>query len=85
MKKFHMLAWFLLIIGGLNWLALGAFQWEIGMLFGGSEEIVSRAIYVLIGLAAVYELVMHKGNCNKCSTGGEGAPQMGGQGGNPSV
>jgi len=62
----HTLSFLLLIIGGLNWLALGAFDWEIGQLFGGMDEPVSRTIYVLVGLAAVYELIAHKGLCKDC-------------------
>lgn len=69
-KKIHMAAFLLLVIGGLNWLLLGVFQWEIGNLFGGSEGIISRIIYVLIGLAAIYEVATHKGNCRSCEVKG---------------
>lgn len=72
MKSLHMVAFILLIVGGLNWLLLGVFQWEIGMLFGGMGALVSRAIYVLVGLAAIYELVTHKGTCRVCNKGGAG-------------
>jgi len=68
MKTLHIIAFALLIAGGLNWLLLGVFQWEIGMLFGGSSAVISRLIYVLIGLAAVYELFTHKQSCRACST-----------------
>ena len=67
MKHLHMGAFLLLVVGGLNWLLLGLFQWEIGSLFGGSDAVVSRVIYVLIGLAAVYELATHKKNCKGCA------------------
>lgn len=75
-KKIHMVALLLLIIGGLNWLLLGVFQWEIGALFGGSTEVISRLIYVLIGLAAVYEIATHKSNCRSCEVK-EGTPSTG--------
>jgi len=68
MKYAHMIAFLLLVVGGLNWLLWGAFQWEIGMLFGGSSALISRAIYVLVGLAAIYELVTHKKGCKACGT-----------------
>jgi hypothetical protein len=74
MKSLHMVAFILLIVGGLNWLLLGAFQWEVGMLFGGMSALVSRAIYVLVGLAAIYELVTHKNTCRVCNKGGAGGP-----------
>jgi len=79
-KKIHMVAFLLLVIGGLNWLLLGVFQWEIGMLFGGQGEVISRLIYVLIGLAAVYEIATHKSNCRSCEAKG-GAQSAGGTGG----
>lgn len=63
----HIVTFTLLLVGGLNWLALGLFGWEIGELFGGQMEIVSRVIYVLVGLSAVYEIFTHKGNCRACA------------------
>ena len=70
MKALHMTAWILVIIGGLNWLLVGLFQWDVGMLFGGMAAIVSRVIYVLVGLSAIYELFTHKNNCKMCGTSG---------------
>lgn len=65
----HLITFMLVIIGGLNWLALGILQWEIGSLFGGMDALISRIIYILIGLAAVYELATHRSNCAKCAEG----------------
>ncbi|MCH8050108.1 DUF378 domain-containing protein [Patescibacteria group bacterium] len=67
-KKIHMLTFLLLVVGGLNWLLFGLFEWEIGEIFGGSDSVISRIIYILIGLAAVYELLTHKNNCKTCAT-----------------
>lgn len=72
MKGLHMVAFILLVVGGLNWLLLGLFQWEVGALFGGSGAWVSRLIYVLVGLSAVYELATHKKNCKMCESGAPG-------------
>lgn len=49
-------AHWLLVIGGLNWLLVGLLSWDIGQLFGGQEAIISRIIYVLVGLSAVVAL-----------------------------
>lgn len=49
-------AHWLLIIGGLNWLLVGLLGWDIGELFGGQTAIVSRVIYVLVGLSALVAL-----------------------------
>jgi uncharacterized membrane protein YuzA (DUF378 family) len=62
----HKLAFILLIIGGLNWLLAGIFSWEIGQIFGGMSALISRIIYILVGLAALYELFTHKKNCKEC-------------------
>ena len=66
MKGLHMLAFLLLIVGGLNWLLVGLFSWDVGQLFGGQEAIISRIVYILVGLAAVLELVGHKKACKYC-------------------
>ncbi len=49
-------AHWLLIIGGLNWLLVGLLGWDIGELFGGQAALVSRVIYVLVGLSALMAL-----------------------------
>ncbi|MDP2649141.1 MAG: DUF378 domain-containing protein [bacterium] len=66
-KALHMVAWILVIVGGLNWLLVGIIGWDIGALFGGMDAVISRVIYVLVGLAAIFELVTHKKGCKKCS------------------
>lgn len=71
-KGIHMVTFTLLLIGGLNWLLVGAFQWDIGVIFGGMGSQISRLIYVVVGLAAVYEAVNHKKCCKVCGTMGGG-------------
>lgn len=68
-----MVAFILLIVGGVNWLLVGLFSWDIGALFGGMDALVSRIIYVLVGLAAIVELFGHKKICGMCSRGGMGS------------
>lgn len=49
------LALALLIIGGFNWGLVGIFQVDvIAWLFGGSAAIISRVIYILVALAAIW-------------------------------
>ncbi len=68
MKILHMVAFILLVIGGLNWL-LVAFGWNlVEMIFGAGQ--ISMIIYILVGLSAIYEAVMHKKNCKMCSGSG---------------
>ena len=72
MKSIHMIAFILLIVGGLNWLLLALTGWEVGQLFGGMEAVVSKVIYVLVGLSALYELFTHKKCCMMCKGGAMG-------------
>lgn len=51
------LALVIIIIGALNWLLLGLFQYDlIAAVFGGSVSFVSRTIYTLVGLAGLYSI-----------------------------
>ncbi|MEK7200748.1 MAG: DUF378 domain-containing protein [Patescibacteria group bacterium] len=49
-------AHWLLIVGGLNWLLVGLLSWDVGELFGGQTALVSRIIYVLVGVSALMAL-----------------------------
>jgi uncharacterized membrane protein YuzA (DUF378 family) len=45
----------LAIIGGLNWGCIGIFKFDlVAYLFGGQASSVSRVIYTLVGLAAIW-------------------------------
>lgn len=66
MKGLHVVSWILVIIGGLNWLLVGALSWDIGMLFGEDGNVVSRIIYILVGLAALVLIFTHKKSCKEC-------------------
>ena len=45
----------LLIIGGLNWGSVGLFQFDlVAFACGGSDSMISRVIYTLVGLSAVW-------------------------------
>ena len=49
------LAMILVIIGGLNWGSIGLFQFDVvAWLFGGQAATVSRIIYTLVALSAVW-------------------------------
>ncbi len=66
MKNLHSLTFILLVIGGLNWLLVGLFNWDISQLLGGMDSWISRLIYILVGLSAIYEIAMHKAMCKNC-------------------
>ncbi len=66
MKSTHCLASTLVIIGGLNWLLVGLLSWDIGVIFGGPTAFISRVIYILVGLSAIYLIATHKKDCKCC-------------------
>ena len=53
------LALILVLIGALNWLLVGLFQFDlVANVFGGTDSMVSRIIYSLVGLAGLYCLTL---------------------------
>lgn len=66
MKSVHVAAFTLLVIGGLNWLLYAVLGWDISRYLGGMDSAAARVIYILIGLAAIYELATHRRNCALC-------------------
>lgn len=48
------LAYVLTIVGGLNWGLVGAFEYNLVDSIFGVESTLSRIIYILVGLSAVY-------------------------------
>lgn len=55
MKTLDRVALAILIIGGVNWLLVGLFEFDlVASIFGGQDNIIARIVYVLVGLAALY-------------------------------
>jgi hypothetical protein len=57
LKTLDVVVWTLLTIGGLNWGALGLFNVNVISGTFGPLNPVTRTIYILVGLAAMYEVV----------------------------
>jgi len=66
MKALHIVAFILLVVGGLNWL-LFAFGWNLVSVIFGAGTTLAMIVYILIGLAAIFEAVTHGGRCKTCS------------------
>ena len=47
------LAMILTIIGGINWGLVGAFDFDLVAFLFGSMSILSRIVYILVGLSAL--------------------------------
>ena len=49
------LALALCVVGGINWGSIGLFRFDlVAWLFGGQTATVSRVIYTLVGLSALW-------------------------------
>ncbi|MBS7263395.1 MAG: DUF378 domain-containing protein [Eubacteriales bacterium] len=47
----------LVIVGALNWLLVGLFNFDVvAAIFGGSAVIWARIIYVLVGIAGLWSI-----------------------------
>ena len=45
----------LVVIGAINWGAIGLFQFDIvAWIFGGQDAIISRIVYTLVALAGIW-------------------------------
>ena len=56
MKFIHILTLILVIVGGLNWGLVGLFDFDlVAAIFGGGSAL-SRIVYVLVGLSAVWQV-----------------------------
>jgi uncharacterized membrane protein YuzA (DUF378 family) len=54
MKILNIIAWILLLIGGINWLVIGIFSVNAVSFLVGGITILLRIIYVLVGLSALW-------------------------------
>ncbi len=51
------LALTLVVIGAINWGSIGLFQFDIvGFIFGGTDSLISRIIFTLVGLAGLWAI-----------------------------
>jgi uncharacterized membrane protein YuzA (DUF378 family) len=67
MSALDYVVWVLLVIGGLNWGLVGAFDYNLVDSIFGAGSSLGMIIYVLVGLAALWSIVtvamkMSKGN-----------------------
>ncbi len=55
MNVINRIALILNIIGGLNWGLIGLFKFDlVAWIFGGQDAVLSRIIYALVGLSAIW-------------------------------
>ncbi len=56
MKAIDVIVAVLVVVGGLNWGLVGVFQFDlVAAIFGGQASVLSRIVYTLVGVCAVYQ------------------------------
>jgi len=68
MNKLSTLDWIalvLVLVGGLNWGLVGFFNFDLVAAIFGVMSFLSRAVYGLVGLSAIYLLIICSKLCKK--------------------
>ncbi len=60
MKVVDVVVAVLLVIGGLNWGLVGLFSFDLVASILGNMSALSRIIYIVVGLSAVYQVLQWK-------------------------
>ena len=85
MKVIDRIALALIIIGGLNWGSIGIFGLDmVAALFGGSASFLSRLVYILVCLSAIWCITLFfrddPAHQRQCLTAQKTSPAQAGQG-----
>lgn len=62
-SRFNALDWIaqlLLIVGGINWGLVGLFNVDLVATIFGSGSLISRVVYILVGVAALWGLALFR-------------------------
>ena len=57
MRGSYWFALVLLVVGGLNWLLVGLFDFDLVAAIFGEMSAATRVVYVLVGIAAIWTLI----------------------------
>ena len=64
--RYNALDWIalvLLIVGGINWGLVGLFDFDLVAALFGEMSALSRVVYILVGLSAIYAIVLCRKMC----------------------
>ena len=60
MKTFDILAAILVVVGAVNWGLVGLFQFDLVATIFGDMSVMSRLLYVLVGVAGAFQAIQWK-------------------------
>ena len=58
MRTLYWITLILLVVGGLNWLLVGLFDFDLVAAIFGDMSALSRLVYVVVGLSAITVLAL---------------------------
>lgn len=59
MKTLYYIVLTLVIIGALNWLLIGLFNFDLVAMLFGEMSVISRIIYVLVGISGLISIGLY--------------------------
>lgn len=71
MMAMHKTAYALVVVGALNWGLVGLFNFNLVSAIFGMWPMLEKLVYILIGLSAIYEAMIHMSYCKYCMMGGD--------------
>ena len=77
MKTIDVAAASILFIGGVNWGLVGLFGFNLVAWIFGEMSMLTRIIYVLVGISAIYDAVMWKAIQKRWECAGSWSPAEG--------
>lgn len=57
MKTLNIISLLLVIVGGVNWGLVGLFEFDLVAAIFGAGSVLSRLVYVLVGVSAAWQLM----------------------------
>ena len=66
MKAVHVIAFILLVIGGLNWGLVGIADYNVVDALLGEGSLLAKIVYILVGISAIVAAATHKRSCKEC-------------------
>lgn len=56
MKALNLITLILLIVGGINWGLVGAFDLDVVAAIFGADTVLANLVYIVVGVSALYQL-----------------------------
>lgn len=54
----EMVVWTLIVVGAINWGLVGIFDWNLVHWIFAFSDVVERIVYILVGIAGLYALLV---------------------------